>query len=362
MYTIAIVGAGLIGPRHAHSVLSNPSTSLVALVDPSPAARSTAKDLEDTPYFESVQAMLLAGVRPDGAIVCTPNHTHVPLAQELLEANIHVLLEKPISDTVESAKRLLEMVTLRQNDPTAARVLVGHHRRFNPYVVKTKQLLDAKSLGSVIAVNGLWTLYKPASYFDSGVWRKGPAGGVLGINLIHDVDVLQFLFGKISRVHAEGIPSQRGADHSADEGALVLFRFESGVVASFLVCDATPSPYNFESGTGENPTIPANSQPGTQGKQRVDFYRIFGSDASLSVPDMTRWSYTGEKSWNEPLLAENIAVEESVPFDAQLKHFVDVMNGHQPSCSVEDGLRALTVVQAVKKALEGEIVDVDGVY
>jgi hypothetical protein len=43
-----------------------------------------------------------------------------------------------------------------------------------------------------------------------------------------------------------------------------------------------PSPYSFEAGTGENPIVP---------KQGEDFYRIFGSNATLSVPDMTRWSY-----------------------------------------------------------------------
>ncbi|GIK04430.1 hypothetical protein Aspvir_008513 [Aspergillus viridinutans] len=354
---VIIVGAGLIGPRHAQSVLSNPSTKLVALIDPASSAALIASQL-DTKHFPSIPAMLAAIPRPDAAIICTPNHTHVPIATELLTHGIHVLVEKPLSDSLESAQSLLNFASRPENSHLT--LLVGHHRRFNPYVEKTKQILDSNSLGNPIAVNGLWTLYKPPSYFAPPTdWRRtSKSGGVVPINLVHDIDTLQYLFGPITRVHAEKTPRQRAnPPHEVEEGAALILCFASGVVGTFLVCDATPSPYNFEMGTGENPLIPS---PGAGG--RADFYRIFGAEACLSVPDMTRWSYDGraEKSWTEELAVERFEVDQrGTPFDLKLAHFVEVIKGRaRPRCSGEDGLRALMVCEGVRRALEtGETVE-----
>ncbi|GAB1196401.1 hypothetical protein APSETT444_005671 [Aspergillus pseudonomiae] len=239
---IVIVGAGLIGPRHAKSVISNPDTELVALIDPIPNAARVAQELQ-TSYYPTVEAMLQAIPKPDAAIVCTPNHTHVPVSRELLASGIHVLVEKPVSDSIDNGLALLQFAQRPEN---------AHLKLLRP-----------------------------------------------------------------------------NPPHEAEEGAALTLRFASGVVGTFLVCDATPSPHNFEAGTGENPLIPKCSSG-------ADFYRIFGSDASLSVPDMTRWSYDGrpDKSWNQPLTVEKFDVEEATPFDLQLAHFVDVIQGKaEPSCS-----------------------------
>ncbi|KAJ5135743.1 Oxidoreductase N-terminal [Penicillium bovifimosum] len=357
---IAIFGAGLIGPRHAQSVISNPSTELIALVDPMPTGEAIATSLK-TNYYPSVASLLASPHRPNAAIVCTPNHTHVKIAKELLAGDVHVLLEKPVSETPESGRSLLEFA----QDPSQAhlKLLVGHHRRFNPYVRATKSILESGSLGRVIAVNGLWALYKPDEYFAAPTdWRASNerGGGVIPINLVHDIDLMHHLFGPIVRVTAEKtLPQRPSPPHSADEGAALTLRFGSGVVGTFLVCDATPSPHNFETGTGENPLIPKSSTG-------ADFYRIFGSEASLSVPDLTRWSYDGSpaKSWNAPLTVDRMPLPDDrdmAPFDLQLAHFVDVINGDAlPSCTGEEGLRALIVCEAVQEAMRsGQPVDID---
>lgn len=355
---IAIIGAGLIGPRHAQSVISNPSTELAGLVDPAPSGATAASQLQ-TAYFPSIKAMLETIPKPDAAIVCTPNHTHVPVSRELLANGIHVLAEKPISDSIETGLELLEFT--RRPENAHLKLLIGHHRRFNPYVLKTKEILNAGSLGQVIAVNGLWTLYKPEKYFSPpGDWRRNRfSGGVIPINLVHDIDILHYMFGPVVRIHAEKtLPQRPNPPHEAEEGAALTLRFASGVVGTFLVCDATPSPHNFETGTGENPIIPKSPTGGDS-----DFYRIFGSNASLSVPDMTRWSYDGrpEKGWDQTLAVERFEVEHATPFDMQLAHFVDVIQDKaKPSCSGQEGLRALIVCQAAQKALEtGQTVDID---
>ncbi|KAF2473465.1 NAD(P)-binding protein, partial [Lindgomyces ingoldianus] len=334
---IAIVGTGLIGPRHAEAVLKDPDAELACIVDPNPVVEAVADRLK-CPWYRSVEEMLASPAKPDAAMVCTPNHTHVSLSKELLEGGLHVLCEKPISVDIGSGQELIKCAKARK-----LKLMIGHHRRFNRYVVTTKKLLP--SLGRIIAINGLWTMYKPTEYFDPPTeWRRLDSAGVVFINLIHEIDILHHLFGPIVRVYAEKTVSQRG--YLADEGAAITLKFASGIVGTFLLSDAVVSPHSFESGTGENPMIPEVGQ---------DFYRIFGSEGSLSVPDMTMWKYpSSTRSWTEKLDRENLEVPGmGIPFELQMSHFVKVIKGQEePSCSGIDGLRALAVCEAIKKAME----------
>jgi predicted dehydrogenase len=103
---IAIIGTGLIGPRHANAVLNEPDAVLTCIVDPNPAAKAVAEKLK-CPIYPSVGAMLASPDKPDAALVCTPNHTHVPISKELLESGVHVLCEKPISIDIASGEELV---------------------------------------------------------------------------------------------------------------------------------------------------------------------------------------------------------------------------------------------------------------
>lgn len=346
---IAVVGgSGLIGKRHCQHVSSNPSTTLVAIVDPSPSAREIAT-LHSTTLYPSTAALLASPDRPDAAVVCTPNPSHVPLSSQLAEAGIYILCEKPVSTDVESGAGLI--ATARQHN---VKLLIGHHRRFNPYMLTTKHLLASGAIGAVTAVSGLWTVLKPASYFaESQAWRgkKSSGGGPVLLNFIHDVDLMHYLFGPVTRIHAEKTLSRRPQDaDSAEEGAAITMRFASGVVGTFILSDNVASPHSFEGGTGENPVLP---------KTGADVYRIFGTKGTLSVPDMVLSTYNNDHDekagWEQTMNTRKIEVENMhvAPFDSQLAHFVHVCRGEaKPSCSGEEGLRALVVCEAIRKALD----------
>lgn len=360
---IAIIGSGLIGPRHAKAVIQDPSCSLHCIVDPSPAAVSVAREL-GTSYYASISQMLASSSgKPDAAIVCTPNKTHVALSVELLSAGIHVLCEKPVSVDIPSGESLVAHARAHPS----LHLLAGHHRRFNRYVVATKRILasETHSIGQITAISGLWALYKPQSYFDPPTeWRRsGESGGPVWINLIHEIDILHYLLdSRISRVAAFETPKRRG--HDAEEGGAIILHFDNGVVGTFLLSDAVVSPHAFEMGTGENPVIPRTGR---------DVYRIFGTDGTLSVPDLRRSFYSTQngvdKSWNSELseatetLQDWLSEEERIkaPFELQVAHFVRVISGaEKPVCSGEDGLAAVRVAEAVRRALRtGGVVEVE---
>ena len=343
---IAVIGAGLIGPRHASAIQKTPGARLVCLIDPSASAATVAESFS-VPLYSSLDNALSSDITIDAAVVSTPNHTHVSLTIELLRANLGVLVEKPLSTSLVSAQPLVDYMI---SNPSHPPILVGHHRRFNPYMTSTKALLTSMALGRVIAVSGTWCTSKPASYFlPPTQWRaSSSSGGVVRINLIHDIDCLQYLLGPVIRVSAEKMKSVRG--HEAEGGAAVLLRFESGVVGTFVVCDGVASARNFESGTGENPLIPQGGR---------EFLRIFGTQSSVGVggdgglekfieQDGQEWG------WGCDVAESKLEFDKSVvPFEEQMKHFVKVVRREEkPLCSVRDGLRAVAVCEAVIEAME----------
>lgn len=351
---IVVIGAGLIGPRHAEHVHSNEQTELFGIVDPMPESKAVAEKL-GTEHFTSITSMIQYAddnkiPYPDGAIVCTPNHTHVRIAAELASHGIHLLVEKPLSSQVEESQAL--KVYCEEHN---IKLLVGHHRRFNPFIVETKKQLP--KVGTPIAIQGTWALKKPSNYFEASPWRTDSktGGGVLLINLVHDIDLLQYLFGPIVKVYAELLTKQRLEYPNVDEGACLTLKFENGVTGTFICSDNVISPFNFESGTGENPIIPFHHD-------LEGFYRVFGSNGTLSIPDFSLYHQPEIKGWNTRVTKESLIdnrkdkLYSQLPFDLQLNHFIDVIRDKSdPFCTAEEGMSALLCIDAVIKSIETEM-------
>ena len=341
---IAVIGAGLIGHRHIQHVIDEPRCRLAGVVDPRPEAKALA-ERGGTIYYSDIAPFLEKG-DAEGVIIATPNDTHTTLGIQCAAAGLHLLVEKPIDSDPAAADNLIDAA-----EKAGVKMLVGHHRRFNPYIEATKRLLEDGQLGTVTAVNALWTSLKPPSYFDVA-WRRKPGGGPVLINLIHDVDNLRYLFGDVERVYAESSNAIR--KYPVEDTAAILIRFHSGVLGTVITSDVVASPYNFESATGENPLIYSAAQ---------DCYRIFGTEASLSFPEMIRWRYAGEgeQGWADPISSEKIDVQPGVPLENQLRNFCDVIRHDAlPRCSGEEGLKTLRTTMAVANAVRrGEPVTFD---
>src|SRR5690348_6575306 len=105
---IAIAGVGRIGRAHAGRIRASRQSRLLALADPSEAAAAFANTAH-VPLYSDLEALLHAE-SPDGLILATPNGLHVPGALACIERGIPVLVEKPVADTMENARRLVDAV------------------------------------------------------------------------------------------------------------------------------------------------------------------------------------------------------------------------------------------------------------
>jgi predicted dehydrogenase len=329
---LAVLAAGLIGSRHIEHILEAPEAELVAIVDPSPAARDVAETagVAWLPDF----AALMASSRPDGVVVATPNQLHVRNGLDCVAARIPALIEKPIADDIAEGRRLVEAA-----EAAGVPLLVGHHRRHNPLIAKAKELIEGGRIGTILAVHGSTWFFKPDDYFEAA-WRRAKGAGPVLLNLIHDVDLLRYLIGDVASVQALESNAVRG--NEVEETAAITLRFKSGALGTITVSDAVVAPWSWELTSGENPACPKTDQA---------CYHIGATHGALTIPQLEIWHNPGARSWWEPIERERLPFTPADPLALQIRHFCEVVRGEaQPLVSGREGLKSLEVVLAVKEA------------
>ena len=331
---IALIGAGVIGRTHVDRLMRSEGVQLAAIADPTEGGRSLAESL-GVPWFAEHQHML-DGVKPQGVVVSTPNHCHVPMALDCLARGMPVLVEKPIANTVAEAQALVD-AQVRTGVP----VLVGQHRRHDPINRRAREMIEAGRLGRIVSANVMATVFKPEAYFDTA-WRRQKGGGPVLINLIHEIDMLRFLMGEIESVQAIGSHAVRGFE--VEDTAAAVLKFASGALGSLVLSDTAASPWCWDFCAAEQDQYP---------RQDVQSHFIAGTHGSLSLPDLAYWHYRGERSWHAELTHEQTRVHKADPYTRQLQHFAAVIAGDEaPLCSALDGLRTLQATLAVSEAAE----------
>lgn len=329
---LAVVGAGLIGARHAQSIGAAAGATLAAVADPTPAGAKVAA-AHGVPAFASLDELIAAG-GVDGVILATPNQAHVEGGLACVAAGLPVLVEKPLADSAAAAARLVEAA-----EAAGVPLAVGHHRRHNPLMAEARALIAAGRLGTIVSVHGSTWLTKPDDYFDVE-WRRKKGAGPVYINLIHDVDLLAWLCGPVVEVQAMESNAIRG--NEVEESAVILLRFASGALGTITLSDAISAPWSWELTARENPDYPATAE---------DCYRIGGTLGSLALPNLALWTHPEARSWFAPVTAERRPYPFTDPLVAQVEQFAAVIrDGAAPLVTGRDGLAALRVVEAVKQA------------
>lgn len=195
---ILVVGCGSIGRRHARNAAALGAE--VALCDPSmERMHELAAEIgTDECYVDIECAVLASGAR--AAVVATPTNLHVQPARILLEAGVHVLMEKPLCSNLSEALGLKELV-----DASPLIFMMGHTYRFRTEWQEVKRLLDEKPLGRIYSVEFIGGWYLPdwhvrEDYTQEYAAQRRLGGGVLLTSLSHFFDIVNWFFGDISQI------------------------------------------------------------------------------------------------------------------------------------------------------------------
>jgi len=164
--------------------------------------------------------------------VATPPKTHADYAIRALQAGKAVYVEKPMAMTFAECQAMIAA-----SESTGMPLFVAHYRRSLPYFIKVKSLLEANKLGTIVSV--LVRQFRAPLTCDlearNHTWRVDPSvagGGYLFDLAPHTIDILDFLLGRIIRVH--GYTTNRGELYAAEDCVTAAFAFESGVVGNAL--------------------------------------------------------------------------------------------------------------------------------
>ena len=340
---VAVIGAGLIGKTHIELVHRSAQCQLAAIVDPQPEASTLAQQYS-VPHCHSLDELLQHDTaKPDGVILATPNQLHFDQACACVTANLPVLIEKPVTETIDQAQQLVQLVEQHQ-----AKVLVGHHRMHSSIMQQARTLIDSGVIGDLVAIQGAAMFYKPDPYFVAGPWRTRTGGGPVLINLIHEIGNLRYLCGEIASVQAIASNRQRGFEVEDTVG--ILLAFESGAVGTFLLSDTAASSKSWEQTAKENLDYFHDDTE--------NCYHIAGTRGSLSVPTMTINHFDKEQaaSWYTPMQKTRQPVPIANPLERQLDHFCDLIRGEaQPLVSVTDGYRNLRVTDEIAKVCQSQL-------
>ena len=322
-----------MGIQHIEAIKKSKKAILHSIVDINSNAEIVSKKYKSK-LFRRIEDLLKSN-KPDGVIVATPNQLHEKHSNIFLKNKIPVLLEKPISHEISSAKKIINF-SKKYKTP----LLIGFHRRHNQIISKVKNILSSKKLGKVVSANVLCWFYKHKEYYKTK-WRTKKGGGPLNINLVHDLDIVCYLLGTVKYVQA--FKSNKIRKFNIEDTASINLIFNSGALCTLNVSDTIVSPWSYELTAGENPVYPITNQSA---------YYIGGTEGYIQFPNLKLWTYKKERSWwNKILVKNNRDKKDSKTLVNQIDHFADVINKKaKPKVSGEDGLNLLKIFKAIEKS------------
>lgn len=194
---ILVVGCGSIGRRHASQLIRRNDIRL-ELCDP--MADNLAKaiaDVGNVPTYHSFDEAI--ATRPEFVIVATPHSLHAEQSIKALRAGAHVLCEKPMSDSLVDAERMIEAAK-----ETGKILDIGFTMHFYPAIIRVKELIDAGRLGQVLHVH--WHVGTFDTLANSVSRHQSEVFGALIMDYAHQPDLIHYWLGKTpTRVRSFGI-------------------------------------------------------------------------------------------------------------------------------------------------------------
>ena len=189
---VGIIGTGGMGQAHCAGIGKVAEARLTAICDIDPTTATKVGQEYNVPFFTDYRRLLRARLC-DAVLVATPHPVRPPIAIAALQAGLHVLSEKPLSERISTADKMV--ATARAQ----GRVLgIMFQRRTEPLVQKAVELVRAGALGKIYRTTLISPEYRSQFYYDSGTWRAtwgGEGGGVMMNQSPHILDVFVQLGG-----------------------------------------------------------------------------------------------------------------------------------------------------------------------
>ena len=296
-----VVGLGAIGANHARIMAELPNAEFAAVFDERREHAEALAEQYGTTAASSLEELI---EMVDAATVATPTVSHLAVGGALLEAGKHALIEKPIADNAEDAKKLVDLA-----DEKGLVLQVGHIERFNPVLGQLEEHLSSPRFIESHRLSPF-----PNRSIDIGV--------VLDL-MIHDIEIILHLVrSEIESIDAVGVPVLTRREDIAN----ARIRFANGCVANITASRISP--------------------------ERLRKIRVFQGDSYLSLDYQAQAGELFRKQGME-IVREEVTVEKDEPLKLELEAFVDcATHGYQPRVSGSEPAAALKVAIEITRLIE----------
>lgn len=225
-----VVGCGSIGRRHLRNLRTLSGGELLAC-DPISARAELARQESDARIVDNLEAGLACS--PSSVVVCTPPHVHTDVALAAVETGADVLIEKPISHTLDGLDRLLEAAS-----SLSRVVMVGYNLRFHPGLLKLKSLVEQGAVGQLLAIHAEFGQYlpdwRPQEDYRMSYFASARSGGGVVLDVSHEIDYVRWIGGEVRSILAT-IESIGGLQIETEDIAFISLRLDKGVLAQLLL-------------------------------------------------------------------------------------------------------------------------------
>lgn len=319
---VAVIGVGNMGKHHARNYAELPGVDLVAIADTNPKIGKEMAAAYKCNYYDNY-AEMLKKEKIDLVTIAVPTKFHKKVALDCIDKGIHILLEKPIAGTVTEAKEVVAKAKAK-----GVKFTVGHIERFNPAVLKLKEMIEKGKLGEIVSINNYRMGPMPNQIKDANV--------VIDIG-VHDIDLMNWFYDKLP-------------DSISATGGNALNKFQQDYAQIFLK-------YGNKAGTlTTNWITPVKIRrmtvSGTKAyvelnfiTQELDFYEC---DVKTDYNDFGEYVI----KFGDPKDKKVIAVDSLEPLKAEIKSFIKAIkeNG-RPMVTAREAIDALDIACKVDRMI-----------
>ena len=336
-----IAGLGSIGRRHFRNLIALGEKDIILLR----TRKATLPDDELAGYpVETDIHDALKKHKPDAVVVASPTALHLDIAIPAAEAGCAILLEKPISDSLDRLDILQQTA-----QKSGSKILVGFQFRYHPTLNKARELIQTNAIGKVLTVHAHWGEYLPQwhpweNYSQSYAARADLGGGVIR-TLTHPLDYLRYIVGEVESLWSfNGHISSLEMD--VEDIAEIGLKFSNGAIGGVHLDYVQRPPRHTLEIVGTQGTLRWDNTDGVLHLQQ--FSAPFGS-YSNDPPAPVMESFSPPEGF-----------ERNQLFVSQTRHFVETAkNESEPICRLEDGIMALRLaLGAIESQKTGMVVSV----
>lgn len=306
---LGVIGTGHMGQYHVNVAKMLSDAELVGIYDASVERASLIAEKHKTKAFATVEELLS---EIDAVVIAAPTFLHHRIAKQALTEKKHVLVEKPISQTVEEAKELVEIANKNK-----LILQVGHVERFNGAVLE---------LGK-IAEHPLLIESRRIAPYNS---RISDVGVVLDM-MIHDIDIVLNLV-KSEVIEVKAVGSSIVSNH--EDIASVVLKFKNGCVASLNASRASQAKIRTLNISQKDSYVFLDFT-----NQEIELHRQASSTTQLG---------SGEIKYRQESIVEKIFVHKDNPLKQEHEHFINCIKGDaEPMVKGDSDIKTLEVAYKI---------------